>query len=788
MKSFKFIFVLLFGLLLLNACDTEKDSLENPLDNGNQVKFQATIGAASSTRASGTEWDAGDAIGVYALNEGATLPEGVYDGKENIKYTTPGNGTFTAATTVGISFPETGGALDFVAYYPYQATIDGYTYNINVTNQSNSAAIDLLYSNNAKGKTKENQPVNLEFKHMLSMLVLNIAVGDGVASLDGLTVSITDLKTDGTFNLADGTITTGSTSATITPAGAVTGTNGTVAAILVPGQNLNSSKITFSLAGQVYEWIPNSVTLESGKRYTYSLQLTTTGLVMLQPEATIVDWEDADTGTGSIILTPEEGAPEDYSTIAELRLMYTGSDVEITDDIKIKAVVIQNLTGGNSTSLKNIVVQDETAGIAVRFVDDNADFDFGDEVEISLIGQQLSAYNGLLQINNLPNENVTKIGTKPVVAKEITAAELLTGNYESQYVAVSNVQVAAADLGKTFATESAHGSINMEAESGGTFIMFTSRYAAFRDETVPEGSGTLKGIASVNNDVYQILPTTAADYAGMTGARFGVTNTLTVSPATIQFEATSGDTKDIAITASGAWTATTEGTGFTVSPLIGTGNATVTATATAASGASGKITFTLDGTAVTQEVTVSQKTSGGTTGSNLFPGSDFEDWDAFLGSLNNYGLSTDGYASQSTNGGRDGSGALFLNGTPSKNDYTFTAVVPDGFSAAGKTKIVFYIKGTSGKSLSLNVYVGTGTTMGTDYKCYNLGDYSAERTILPTGSNSYTGTIDTGGNWMKVTLDISGLTLNSTAGQNLFALKVGGSAAYDLLVDDITLE
>jgi endonuclease G len=160
MKSFKFIFVLLFGLLLLNACDTEKDSLENPLDNANQVKFQATIGAASSTRASGTEWDAGDAIGVYALNGGETLPSGVYDGKENIKYTTPGSGTFTAATA-GISFPETGGALDFVAYYPYQETIDGYTYNINVTNQSNSAAIDLLYSNNAKGKTKGNPLVNL---------------------------------------------------------------------------------------------------------------------------------------------------------------------------------------------------------------------------------------------------------------------------------------------------------------------------------------------------------------------------------------------------------------------------------------------------------------------------------------------------------------------------------------------------------------------------------------------------------------------------------------------------
>ncbi|RNC65406.1 fimbrillin family protein [Proteiniphilum sp. X52] len=785
MKSIKFIFFLLFGLLLLNACDTDRDCPENPLEKGNQVKFQAIIGAASSTRASGTEWNTGDAIGVYALNGGTTLPSGVYDGKENIKYTTPGTGSFTAAT-VGISFPETG-TLDFIAYYPYQETINGYMYNIDVANQSNSAAIDLLYSNDAKGATKGNSSVSLTFKHMLSMLVLNIGAGDGVASLEGLTASIRDLKTDGTFNLANGTLATGSTSATITPAGVVSGTNGTLAAILVPGQNLNSSRIIFSLAGQTYEWTPGDMALESGKRYTYSLQLSASGVVMLQPEATIIDWEEADTGTGSIILTPEE-TQNDYWTIAELRSKYTGSNVTITDDAKIKAVVVQNLAGGNSTSKKNIVVQDETAGVAIRLVADNADLDFGDEVEISLKDQQLSAYNGLLQVNNLPNANVTKVGEKPVVAKEITAAELLSGNYESQYVAVSNVQVVEADLSKTFATTNAHGSINMEAESGEAFVMFTARFAAFQAETVPQGSGTLKGIASVNNTTYQVLPTVAADYAGMTGTRFGVTNTLTVSPETIQFEATSGDTKDITITASGAWTATTEGTGFTVSSLGGTGNATVTVTANAAAGVSGKVIFTLDGTALTKEVAVSQKTAGGTTGNILFPGSDFENWDAFLGSLGSFGLSTDGYASHTTNGGRDDSGALLLKGTPSKNDYTFTAVVPEGFSAVGKTKIVFYIKGTSAKSLSLNVYVGTGTTMGTDYKCYNLANYSAEGTLSATNSNNYSGIINTGGNWMKVTLDISGLTLNSTAGQNLFGLKVGNNAAYDLLVDDITLE
>ncbi|PXX95705.1 hypothetical protein DF185_21670 [Marinifilum breve] len=177
-------------------------------------------------------------------------------------------------------------------------------------------------------------------------------------------------------------------------------------------------------------------------------------------------------------------------------------------------------------------------------------------------------------------------------------------------------------------------------------------------------------------------------------------------------------------------------------------------------------------------------TGGGDNGgdinaASLFPGSDFENWDTFTGALNSYGLKD--YATQSTDA-HNGSNALLLKGTPTKNDYVFTATVPEGFDATGKTKIVFYIKGTSGKSLSLNVYKADG------YDKFNLGDYSAAATIEPSSSNSYTGTIDTSGEWVKVTLNITDVALQTTAGESLFALKVGKEQAYDLLVDDITIE
>jgi hypothetical protein len=206
----------------------------------------------------------------------------------------------------------------------------------------------------------------------------------------------------------------------------------------------------------------------------------------------------------------------------------------------------------------------------------------------------------------------------------------------------------------------------------------------------------------------------------------------------------------------------------------------------------GKYTITLRNTSSDVELTADRFTvtggnSGGNTGGNtgsgssLFPGSDFENWDTFKGALK-YSFNEKSIFSQSTDG-RNGSKALYIKGTVSKNGYVFTAKVPENFSVTGKTKIVFYIKGTSGKSLSLNLHKPDGK-----YVAFNLGNYSAEGTINSSSRNSYTGTIDTGGNWMKVTLNIDGLDVTTKAGDKFISLKVGNKLAYDLLVDDFTIE
>ncbi len=164
----------------------------------------------------------------------------------------------------------------------------------------------------------------------------------------------------------------------------------------------------------------------------------------------------------------------------------------------------------------------------------------------------------------------------------------------------------------------------------------------------------------------------------------------------------------------------------------------------------------------------------------LFPGGDFENWDAFISNLNKFGLKKN-YATQA-DGGRTGK-AMLIKGTPKGNDYVFTTK-PQADGPTSGNAITFYIKGTAnGRSLSLNVYTSDG-----NYKAFNLGTVNdtSDVNLEVAANNQYTGAIDTKGEWVKVTLNISGLELSTT--DNLFGLKVGRGAAFDLLLDDFTIE
>lgn len=186
----------------------------------------------------------------------------------------------------------------------------------------------------------------------------------------------------------------------------------------------------------------------------------------------------------------------------------------------IEGVVISNMSLNNLTSKKGMYIQDETAGLQF-YLAANHTFAFGDKVRVDVSGVSVGAYNGAVQVSGLALDKITKISSgNTVTPKTVTIADFLANKYEGQYIAIEGVQVADADLSKTFVMGGAHTSIKLEDANGNSFVIFSSKYASYGAQTVPQGSGTIKGISSINNGNMQIIFAQSSDYAGLTGTRF----------------------------------------------------------------------------------------------------------------------------------------------------------------------------------------------------------------------------------------------------------------------------
>ena len=214
--------------------------------------------------------------------------------------------------------------------------------------------------------------------------------------------------------------------------------------------------------------------------------------------------------------TPTPPAGEATMTIAEV-LAYGAA---LPSDAVIEGVVISNMDLNNLTSKKGMYVQDATAALQF-YLAENHSFAMGDKVQINLAGVSVGEYNGAVQISGLALSKIAKVSSgNTVTPKTVTMADFLANKYEGQYIALEGVQVVAADMSKTFVMDGAHTSINMEDASGNTFVVFSSKYSTYGSQTVPQGSGVIKGISSISNGAMQIIFSQASDYAGLTGTRF----------------------------------------------------------------------------------------------------------------------------------------------------------------------------------------------------------------------------------------------------------------------------
>ena len=236
------------------------------------------------------QWEAGDEIGIFGFPTDADQTAW-----SNVPYATAvGNGSFApVANTIYLPVNDT--EVDFVAYYPYSETLTDGVYTVDVTNQSNQAAIDLMAAG-TQSANRINSKVAFNFVHKLSKIYITFKAGDGLtdAELAGMTVQLTGQQPKATFDVTqpDGAVNVGTDNpVTLTLNTAADGMS--AEGIVLPSTDYGSMVLHLVLAdgNSSFNWNlyeSEAESFEAGKKYVYAITVNRTGLGVT---ATITDWE-----------------------------------------------------------------------------------------------------------------------------------------------------------------------------------------------------------------------------------------------------------------------------------------------------------------------------------------------------------------------------------------------------------------------------------------------------------------------------------------------------------------
>lgn len=298
----------LLTLAVLTGCSND-ENLPGGNDNDGRVALQVTSGI--QTRAYDDQWEANDAIGIFALMPETTeiaIDETSGTEQRNRKYSTGESalGTFNPVdATATIYLPVDGSTRDFIAYYPYQPEMAGSTYKIDLTTQKPQKNIDFMVSTQEQaegssrttGISKTDPAVQFRFGHKLSKVRLNIKSGVGFkgdhSELVKMEVALTGQQTTADFNVLtddEVTITRGNESIDL-----LTADNGkTSEGIVMPSKDYDGMQFEFRIKGHELPYVwelkqsENAEKFEPGKEYIYNITIHKTAI---EVTATIKDWE-----------------------------------------------------------------------------------------------------------------------------------------------------------------------------------------------------------------------------------------------------------------------------------------------------------------------------------------------------------------------------------------------------------------------------------------------------------------------------------------------------------------
>ena len=238
-------------------------------------------------------------------------------------------------------------------------------------------------------------------------------------------------------------------------------------------------------------------------------------------------------------------------TIAGLKAMYTGGNMQITDSLIVEAVVVGDDKSGNL--YKTLAIEDSTGGIALTINGSNlyTNYPVGRRLFIKLKGLYLVTYKGLYEIVAAVNPDGSFTGIPPTiavnyifpgkwginVAPKVVAINQLGDAYQSELIEIDNAEFAVADQNQPYANATTQTSLahTLKDCSGNSVVVYTSGYADFATAKVPSGNGRFLAIYSVYNGTTQLIVRDTTDLT-LTGPNCNAAHNITIAALRAQYQ------------------------------------------------------------------------------------------------------------------------------------------------------------------------------------------------------------------------------------------------------------
>lgn len=267
-----------------------------------------TGGSSPATRTAlgpdgNTTWIEGDAVSVFMLASGGTLPDGIISGGGNVLHNVdPADGALTPTGGTPMYYPRNT-AVDFIAWHnPTGQTPNNYILSFDASDQTTvekQLALDLLYSDNAKGISRGKTPVALQFRHLMSKVKFDITLGVGLTNGNLTDVQLQGMNEEGSFDMRDGSVhellTSNAPVVALKSAAASEGADATYTALVFPREaNSGNETIVVTVNGKEYTGtLPATDAREANKMYTYPVTVRETGVEVGIP-TTDVPWTEGE--------------------------------------------------------------------------------------------------------------------------------------------------------------------------------------------------------------------------------------------------------------------------------------------------------------------------------------------------------------------------------------------------------------------------------------------------------------------------------------------------------------